>query len=160
MSSFASLFRRPRAAGAARDGDGSFADDARAMRATLDTIHAELVDARGPAAEPDVKTALRDLLEGEYTAPTADLAALKSRRTDAAQFYEKEIAPSWEGLNEAQRAARLEGFLEMCDLLASAGDAAGFPPEMAEGVRTKTLVLAWAFDETYGYLSRLGRGAE
>jgi hypothetical protein len=25
-------------------------------------------------------------------------------------------------------------------------------------VHTKTLLLAWAFDETYGYVSALGRG--
>ena len=160
MSSIASLFRRTRAAEAQRDGDASFADDARAMRATLDAMHAELVAARGPGAEVDVKGALRDLLEGEYAVPTADLEALKARRTDPDQFYAGEIAPSWDGLGEAQRAARLDGFLEMCELLASAGDAAGFPPEMAAGVRTKTLLLAWAFDETYGYLSRLGRGAD
>jgi hypothetical protein len=29
---------------------------------------------------------------------------------------------------------------------------------MIPRVHTKTLVLAWAFDETYGYLARLARG--
>jgi hypothetical protein len=46
----------------------------------------------------------------------------------------------------------------MCSLLESAGDAAGLPEDMAMNVRTKTLLLAWAFDEQYGYLSRLARG--
>jgi hypothetical protein len=38
------------------------------------------------------------------------------------------------------------------------GAAAGLPPDMIPRVHTKTLLLAWAFDETYGYLSALGRG--
>ncbi|MEA2448517.1 MAG: hypothetical protein QOG63_449 [Thermoleophilaceae bacterium] len=160
MSSLSQLFRRPRGAAARAGGSATFADDARAMRATLEAIHAELGAVRGPRAEVDVRAAIRDLLDGEYAVPTADLAAMKARRVDADEFYAKEVAPSWDGLNEAQRAARLDGFLEMCSLLESAGDAAGFPAEMAAGVRTKTLLLAWAFDETYGYLSRLGRGAD
>jgi hypothetical protein len=38
--------------------------------------------------------------------------------------------------------------------------AAGLPEDMIPRVHTKTLLLAWAFDETYGYLSALGRGEE
>jgi hypothetical protein len=138
---------------------GGLAGDARSMRATLEGIHHELAIARGPRTEVDIRTALRDLLDGEVAAPTDDVTALKARGTDADAFYAAEVAPSWEGLNEAQRAARVEGFLEMCSMLAQAGDMPGVPAEMGAVVRTKALVLAWAFDETYGYLSRLARDA-
>jgi hypothetical protein len=133
-------------------------DDARAMRTVLDALGHELRAARGPGAEVDLRTAVRDLLEGEVEAPTADVAALKRRDTDADRFYEAEVAPSWEGLDEEARAGRLEGFLDLCEMLEDAGDAAGLPPDMAAAVRTKTLLLAWAFDETHGFLARIIRG--
>ena len=136
------------------------ADDARAMRETLDSIRRELRAARGPGGQIDLRAALGDMLEGEVVAPTADVEALKRRGTDPDRFYETELAPSWEGLDEDQRAARLDGFLDLCEMLESAGDAAGLPPQMAPAIRTKTLLLAWAFDETHGYLARLaGRSA-
>jgi hypothetical protein len=134
------------------DGGSSLPTDAAAMRETLDGLRRE---AGGVSLSP--REAVRDLLEGEVEAPTADVAALRERRADADDFYAREVAPSWEGLNEAQRAARLDGFLEMCSLLESSGDLMGVPPDMAASVRTKTLVIAWAFDEEYGYLSRLAR---
>src|SRR4051794_28577766 len=130
----------------------SLAADARSMREALDAYRREV-----GASRADVRGALRDMLSGEMAAPTADVARLRERGTDADDFYTREIAPSWDGRNEAQRAARLDGFLEMCSLLESAGTAAGLPEDMAMNVRTKTLLLAWAFDEEYGYLSRLGR---
>ena len=78
--------------------------------------------------------------------------------TSDAQIYDEEIRPSWEQLSENERAARLEGFIELAAMLdASAGDS-GLPEEMSAVVHTKTLLLAWAFDETYGYLGRLVRG--
>ena len=128
--------------GPAAAADASLATDADVMRATLDDLQ--------PRTPRD---ALRALLGGDGEAPTADVRALRERGGDPDDFYAREVAPSWDGLNEAQRAARLEGFLEMCALLESAPE--GLPPEMAAAVRTKTLVLAWAFDEEYGYLSRL-----
>src|SRR4051812_36033094 len=128
------------------------AHDARAMQATLDAMKAEsgqtAVDPRGM---------LRDLLQGEVEAPTRDIVALRNEGVDPDDFYTREIEPSWEGLNESQRASKLEGFLELWSMMEAAGDESGLPEDMAARVRTKTLVLAWAFDETYGYLSRLAR---
>jgi hypothetical protein len=121
------------------------AADADAMRDALDRLAAER------ALSP--RDAVRALFGDEVGAPTADVAALRDRGTDPDDFYANEVAPSWDGLSEAQRSARLEGFLEMCALLESAPDAV--PAEMGQAVRTKTLILAWAFDEEYGYLSRL-----
>jgi hypothetical protein len=137
---------------------GGLADDARAMRAALGAIHAELVRVNGPAAGVDLRSIVRDLLEGEVEAPTGDVAELVRSGVEADEFYEKELQPSWEGQGESQRAARVEGFIELSQMMDAPGAAAGLPPDMIPRVHTKTLVLAWAFDETYGYLSALGRG--
>src|SRR4051794_27490741 len=134
------------------------AADARAMRATLGSLHAEHTRVKGAAAGVDVRAIVRDLLEGEVEAPTADVAALVRADLDPDEFYEKELEGSWEGLGEAQRAARVEGFIDLSQMMDAPGAAAGLPAEMIPRVHTKTLVLAWAFDETYGYLSALARG--
>lgn len=128
------------------------------MRAALATLHAELQVVHGQSAPVRLRAIVADLLEGEIEAPSADVADLIRRGTDPRDFYEGEIAPSWDGLGEAQRAARLEGFIELAGMIDASGEAAGLPPEMAATVHTKALILAWAFDETYGYISRLGRG--
>lgn len=141
-----------------RTGRRRLADDARAMRATLDEVGAELRIVSGDGAPLDLRPVIRDLLEGEVAAPTADVAALVARGADPDEFYDREVKPSWDDLDEAHRAARLEAFMDMCAMLEQSGSASGIPPEMAQTVRIKTLVLAWAFDETYGYLSRLERG--
>jgi hypothetical protein len=134
------------------------AADARAMRSALGSLHAERVRVAGPSAGVDVRAIVRDLLEGEVAAPTADVAALTRADLDPDEFYEKELEGSWEGLGEAQRAARVEGFIELSQMMDAPGAAAGLPADMIPRVHTKTLLLAWAFDETYGYLSALGRG--
>lgn len=148
--------REPRG-GATRRG-GGLAADARSMRRTLGGIHAELVRVHGPAFEVDLRALVRDLLEGEVEAPTADVTELKRLGEDPDEFYEREVAPSWEGLGEAQRAARVDNFIDLATMMDAPGAAAGLPPEMIPRVHTKMLMLAWAFDETYGYISALGRG--
>lgn len=130
---------------------GDFARDARAVRATLDRM-------RRSGTGIDMRGIVRDLLDGEVAAPTRDIADLARAGTDPDAFYDAEIAPSWDGLSEAQRAARLDGFVEMCEMLAGDGAGGAIPDDLAIRIRTKTLLVAWAFDETYGYLSRLGRG--
>ena len=137
--------------------ESRFADDARAMRASLDELQRE---AGGVSAPPDLRSHLRDLIDGEVAAPTADVAALTARDTDPDEFYSHEVAPSWEGLGERQRAARLDGLLDMCELLADEDAAAAMPPEMGASVRTKTLLLAWAYDQVHGRLRRIERGED
>jgi hypothetical protein len=108
----------------------------------------------------NLRAIVHDLLTGEVAAPTRDVAWLVEHHADPGAFYANEIAPSWEGMGEAQRASRLEGFLELSRMLDDQGDAAGLPEDMAATVHTKTLLLAFAFDETYGYLSRLASGVD
>jgi hypothetical protein len=128
------------------------------MRPALAEMHAEQTRVNGPGAPVDLRGMVRDLLEGEVEAPTADVAELVRTNVDPGEFYEKEIAPSWEDLGEAQRAARVEGFIELSTMMDAPGAAAGLPGDMIPRVHTKTLLLAWAFDETYGFLNSLGRG--
>jgi hypothetical protein len=137
---------------------GGLAADARSMRAVLDAIHAELARVNGARAEVDLRAMVADLLEGEVAAPTADVAQLTRTGVTPDEFYDKELKGSWEGLGEAQRAARVEGFIELSAMMEDPGAAAGLPPGMVPRVHTKTLLLAWAFDETYGYLRELARG--
>lgn len=132
----------------------SLARDARAMRATLDAMQAE----RGPSSAIDLRGLVRDLLTGEVEAPTRDVAALRDERLDADDFYRHELAPSWDGLDEPARASRLEGFLELCAMVEESGEPSALREDMAARTRTKTLVFAWAFDATHGYLSRIERG--
>lgn len=137
---------------------GGLAADARSMRPVLDAIHAELLRVNGPQAEVDLRAMVGDLFEGEVAAPTADVAELMRIGVTPDDFYEKELRGSWEGLGEAQRAARVEGFVELSTMMDEPGAAAGLPPDMIPRVHTKTLLLAWAFDQTYGYLRELERG--
>ncbi|HEX8068039.1 MAG TPA: hypothetical protein VF520_16095 [Thermoleophilaceae bacterium] len=129
----------------------SLARDARSMRATLAALHAE----RG-GGEVDLKALVRDLLDGEVEAPTADVRQLIVDGVTAGRFYSTEIAPNWEGLDELRRADKLDQFLDLARMVEASPDA--LPAEMAATLRTKLLLLAWGFDEEHGYLGRMARG--
>ena len=133
----------------------TLARDAAAMRAALDALQRE-----NGRERLSLRAALREMLNGEIAAPTADIAALRDRGTDPDEFYEREIAPSWEGLDEDQRTTRLEGFLEMISLLEGGGDLAGVSADRAVTMRTKSLLIAWVYDQEYGYLNRMARGED
>jgi hypothetical protein len=138
-----------------RNGDApvSFRRDAASMRATLTGLHAE----RGAGGEPDLRAIVRDLLEGEVESPTTDVSFLIREETDPDDFYTREVAPNWEGLDELRRADKLDGFVELAQMLDASPDA--LPRDMAAALRTKCLLLAWAFDEAHGYLGRIAAGA-
>ena len=129
----------------------SLARDAQAMRATLTALH----DERG-GTRVDLRALVRDLLEGEIEAPTSDVSDLVRRGADPDDFYGRELEPNWDGLDEDARADKLDGFLELAWMVEDAPDA--LPREMAATLRTKLLVLAWAFDEEHGYLGRMAAG--
>ncbi len=128
------------------------------MRAALDSIQAGLARVNGSYADVDLRALVGDLLEGEVAAPTGDVAELMRIGVTPDEFYEKEVKPSWEGLGEAQRAARVEGFIELSTMMDAPDAATGLPADMIPRVHTKTLLLAWAFDATYGYMNELARG--
>jgi hypothetical protein len=122
--------------------------DARTMRATLTALHSE----RG-GGDLDLRALVRDLLEGEVEAPTADVRHMISLGTEPDEFYERELSPNWDGLDEDRRADKLDQFVELAHMVEASPDA--LPRDMAASLRTKLLVLGWAFDEAHGYLGRL-----
>ncbi|MDQ3934496.1 MAG: hypothetical protein M3340_07675 [Actinomycetota bacterium] len=126
----------------------SLARDARTMRATLTALHSE----RG-GAELDLRALIRDLLEGEVEAPTSDVRHMIGLGVEPDEFYETELAPNWDGLDEDARADKLDRFVELAHMVEDSPDA--LPLDMAASLRTKLLVLGWAFDEAHGYLGRL-----
>jgi hypothetical protein len=125
-------------------------DGVESMRAALDALHG------GERREPDLRRLTEDLLTGEVAAPTRDVAWLVREGPDPRRFYEKEIAPSWEGLDVTQRAARLDGFLDLARMADTAPPEAALPRDAVATIHVKTLVLAWAFDRVHGYLGEIG----
>jgi hypothetical protein len=138
--------------GRAAEAPPSLSRDAVRMRATLTGLHSE----RGGAGEPDLRGVVFDLLEGEVEEPTADVRWLVDEDVDAGDFYSEEIQPNWDGLDENARADKLDGFVELARMIEASPDA--LPREMAARLRTKLLVLAWAFDEAHGYLGQMASG--
>ena len=126
----------------------SLARDAVSMRASLTALHTE----RG-GRELDLQALIRDLLEGEIEAPTADVRHMIRQDTSPDEFYARELAPNWDGLSEDKRADKLDQFVELAQMVEASPDA--LPADMAASLRTKLLVLGWAFDEEHGYLGRL-----
>jgi hypothetical protein len=92
---------------------------------------------------------------------TTDLRWLKARGVDPGRFYENELRPNWEGLDQAQRSTKIERFIELSNMLGAAG-LDGAPPEqmrdMIATVHVKVLLLAWAYDRSYGFIDRLFNG--
>jgi hypothetical protein len=126
----------------------SLARDAASMRATLTALHTE-----HGGHDLDLRALIRDLLEGEVEAPTSDVRHMIRMDTSPDDFYAQELAPNWDGLDENGRADKLDQFVELADMLEASPDA--LPVDMAASLRTKLLVLGWAFDEQHGYLGRL-----
>jgi hypothetical protein len=158
---FLDRLRQPEAAAAPARG-GNLALDARPMRSALTALNAEREQLDPGRAEVDLRGLAADLLEGEIAPPTADVALLVRNGVDPVVFYDKELARSWEGLDENQRAARVEQFVGLALMLETADEGARVPDhdQMLANVRTKTLLLAFAVDETYGLMRQIERDPE
>jgi hypothetical protein len=101
----------------------------------------------------DLAIVATELLE---RAPTSDVRAILHDGIDDDALYERELRPNWEGLTKGQRASKVVAFARFSNALGE--DATGIAPL----VRTKLLVLAWAYDRTYGegFLPRIAREPE
>jgi len=92
---------------------------------------------------------------------TTDLRWLKGRGVDPDGFFRRELAPNWDGLDQHARAAKIERFIELSNMLGAAG-IDGEPPEdvrdLIATVHVKILLLGWAYDRTYGFIDRLFNG--
>ena len=124
--------------------------DAAAVAAVLEGA------ARDYSSDPgdfDLAIGTAELLE---RAPTNDLRALVRDGVDEDELYESELRPNWEGLSKGERAGKVVAFARFANSL---GDEAG---TIGPLVRTKLLVLAWAYDRTYSdtLLTRIAREPE
>lgn len=101
----------------------------------------------------DLAIVSAELLE---RAPTSDLRALVHDGIDEDRLYERELRPNWEGLTKGQRANKVVAFARFANALDDES------ASIAALVRTKLLVLAWAYDRTYGegFLPRICRKPE
>jgi hypothetical protein len=157
---FLDRLRQPdRPATAAVAGRGSLAQDARAIRGALQALNARREQLDPGRPEIDLRGLVADLLDDDVEPPTADVAQLARSGVDPQAFYDKELARAWEGLSENQRVNRVEQFAQLAVMLEDAGEDSRPPnyEQMLATVRTKTLVLAFAVDETYGLLRRIER---
>ena len=115
--------------------------DASAVAGALDTAAGD--------DELDLELSMGDLFDA---APTRDIEALKQAGATPRRFYTEELRPNWDDLSKSERAAKIEAFARFANVL---GDED--PGGMGAVVRTKLLVLAWAYDSCYdeGYTERL-----
>jgi hypothetical protein len=92
---------------------------------------------------------------------TTDVRWLKQRGIEADAFYDAELRPNWEELDQQQRAAKIERFIELSNMLGASVNG-GEPPEAVRDliatVHVKTLLLSWVYDRTYGFMDRLLNG--
>jgi hypothetical protein len=113
---------------------------------------------RTSSGEFQLKSLCRDVFA---SGSTTDLRWLKSRGVDPGEFYENELRPSWEGLDQRERAAKIERFIELSHMLGGAGLEGEPSEEMRDLIATvhvKTLLLSWAHDRTYGFIDRIFNG--
>ena len=108
--------------------------------AVADVLDRAVQDYSSDPADFDLAIGTAELLE---RAPTDDLRALVRDGVDEDELYERELRPNWEGLSRGERAEKVMAFARFANSL---GDEAG---PIGPLVRTKLLVLAWAYDRTY-----------
>jgi hypothetical protein len=97
---------------------------------------------------------------------TADIEYLISHGVDGSDFFLRELSPNWRELTREERATRIAAFVRFTNLLdhSDAGDD-GAPERLAElgaTVRTKIVLLACAYDASYGddYCRRIARNPQ
>jgi hypothetical protein len=125
-------------------------------------VESELEDTREvfrtSSGEFQLKALCRDVFA---SGSTTDLRWLKSRGVDPDDFYETELRPSWDGLDQRARAVKVERFIELSHMLGGGGLEGEPSEEMRDLIATvhvKTLLLSWAHDRTYGFIDRIFNG--
>jgi hypothetical protein len=87
--------------------------------------------------------------------------AHRRRALAEATFYRRELAPSWEGLDQHARADKIDQFIQLSHMLGGV-EPEGKPPDefldLVASVHLKVLLLAWAYDRSYSYMDRLFNG--
>jgi hypothetical protein len=89
----------------------------------------------------DLEALVVDLFDD---APTSDIRSLRDRGVDGSAFFDAELRPNWERRSQGERSAKIEAFMRLANVLG-----ADDPGGIGALVRTKVLVLAWAYDRLY-----------
>ena len=129
---------------------------------TREFVERELEETRDVFRTASGEFQLEGLCRDAFAAgSTADVRWLKSRGYDAERFYREELAPSWDGLDQRARAAKVERFIELSNMLGGA-DLGSEPAEQVRDVvavvHVKVILLSWSFDRTYGFIDRIFNG--
>ena len=129
---------------------------------TREFVEKELEETRDVYRTASGEFQLKALCRDVFAAgSTTDLRWLKRRRVDPEAFYESELRPNWEGLDRAARAGKIERFIELSNMMGGAGLDGEPPAELRDviaAVHVKVLLLAWAYDRTYGFIDRIFNG--
>jgi hypothetical protein len=112
------------------------AADAGAVAGAADHLHTN------GSSEPDLARLVSELFS---SSATTDIEALRRAGVDGDSFYDREVSPNWDDHSQGERWAKVTSFMRLANVLGT-DDAAGLGPL----VRTKVVVLAWAYDRTYG----------
>ena len=128
-------------------------------RAFVDDVLEETSEVfRTASGEYQLRGLCMDVFAGAYT---ADVRWLKERGVGGEEFYRRELAPSWEGLDRDERAEKIDQFIELSSMLGGV-EPEGRPSaaflDLVSAVHLKVLLLAWAYDRTYSYMDRLFNG--
>src|SRR3954471_21537473 len=115
---------------------------------TYDFVHDVLDETsegfRTASGEFQLRGLCMDVFAGVHT---ADVRWLKSRGVDGATFYRRELAPSWEGLDQHARADKIDQFIQLSHMLGGV-ELDAHPPDE---------VLAWSRPSTSRCCSSHGR---
>jgi hypothetical protein len=103
-------------------------------------------------------------------APSEDILLLISKGIDGREFFLRELRPNWYEMTREQRATKIASFVRFANLLDRSerypdgvdGAASAELAELRASVRTKIVLLATAYDETYGdsYGRRIARNPQ
>ena len=95
---------------------------------------------------------------------TDDIDYLVSHGVDGSEFFLRELRPNWRDLTREERAGRIASFVRFANLLdksdaSQPGTASDSVAELCAGVRTKIVLLASAYDQSYNddYCRRIAK---
>jgi hypothetical protein len=98
---------------------------------------------------------------------TADIDFLIAHGVDGSDFFLRELKPNWRGLTREARATKIASFVRFSNLLESSdepddGASTERLAELRASVRTKIVLLATAYDASYGdhYCRRIARNPQ
>ena len=98
---------------------------------------------------------------------TDDIEFLVSHGIDGSEFFLRELRPNWRGLTREERAARIASFVRFANLLDKSdashnGGTSDSVAELCAGVRTKIVLLASAYDQSYDddYCRRIAKNPQ